>query len=64
MWRAREEFVNLKPHGYWPRDVAYAPAGYDPGQGENADPDEGVDSRDNGSATAAGGGSHADLWAS
>ena len=24
MWRAKGDFVNLKPHGYWPRDVAYA----------------------------------------
>lgn len=30
MWRAKEAFINLKPLGYWPRDVAYAPAGYDP----------------------------------
>jgi len=30
LWRARDEFVRLEGHGYWPRDVAYAPAGYDP----------------------------------
>jgi hypothetical protein len=28
MWRAKDEFVNLKPHGYWPRDVAYGAASY------------------------------------
>lgn len=30
MWRAKEAFINLKPLGYWPRDVPYAPAGYEP----------------------------------
>lgn len=48
MWRAKDEFVNLKPHGYWPRDVAYAPAGYNPAQ--NAETD---DAYDDGSAATA-----------
>jgi len=32
LWRAKDEFINLKSHGYWPRDVAYPPAGYHPEQ--------------------------------
>jgi hypothetical protein len=59
MWRAKQEFINLKPHGYWPRDVAYAAVGYDPAQ--DAEPDE-EDRKENGSAAAADGGSSADLW--
>ena len=30
LWRAKDEFVHLKPHGYWPRDVPYVAAGYAP----------------------------------
>ena len=52
MWRAKGEFVNLKPHGYWPRDVAYAPASYDPAQDKNAETDD-EDHQENGSAATA-----------
>ena len=30
LWRMREAFVNLEGHGYWPRELAYDPAGYRP----------------------------------
>jgi hypothetical protein len=65
LWRARDQFIYLKPHGYWPRDVAYAPAKYDPTQPRDdgpADSDEN-DRRENG-ASAASVESSADLWGS
>jgi hypothetical protein len=49
MWRAKDEFVNLKPHGYWPRDVAYGAASYHPAQ-DNEPEHEG---QENGSSAAA-----------
>jgi hypothetical protein len=61
MWRAKGDFVNLKPHGYWPRDVSYARAGYDPAKNQDAEPDD-EDHKENGSA-AASGGANAHLWA-
>jgi hypothetical protein len=30
LWRMRERIVHLKGFGYWPKDVTYAPAAYDP----------------------------------
>jgi hypothetical protein len=30
LWRLRDDFVNLTGYGYWPRDLAYVEAGYDP----------------------------------
>lgn len=39
IWRAKDEFVNLKPHGYWPRNVPYAAAGYDPANASSQDAD-------------------------
>lgn len=45
MWRAKADFVNLKPHGYWPRDVAYAPAGYEPAAGDKTEEEDHVDER-------------------
>lgn len=30
LWRMKERIVHLKGFGYWPKDVAYAPAAYDP----------------------------------
>lgn len=30
LWRDKERFINLKGHGYWLRQAAYEPAGYDP----------------------------------
>jgi len=30
MWRAKDEFVNLKDFGYWPRDIPYSEAKYEP----------------------------------
>jgi hypothetical protein len=62
MSRTKGEFVNLKPLGYWPRDVAYAAANYDPAQDAETDDDE--DRKGNGSAAAAGGDSSVDLWGS
>jgi len=32
MWRLREKFVNFEGEGYWPRDVAYPPLGFTPGE--------------------------------
>ena len=44
MWRAKQQFANLKPHGYWPRDVAYVPRpGYEPARGHDAEPDDDKD---------------------
>jgi hypothetical protein len=62
MSRAKREFINLKPHGYWPRDVAYAPASHNPEPHQNNEDDE--DHRENGSADAADRGSSAELWRS
>ncbi len=30
IWRLRDQFVNIEGYGYWPRDVEYEHAGYDP----------------------------------
>lgn len=30
LWRMRQEITHLKSFGYWPKDVEYEPAGYDP----------------------------------
>ena len=30
MWRLRHLFVNIEGFGYWPRDLPYQPAGYEP----------------------------------
>jgi len=30
VWKAREVLINLPGEGYWPRDLPYEPAGYDP----------------------------------
>jgi hypothetical protein len=49
MSRAKGDFVNLKSHGYWPRDVAYAAASYHPAQ-DNEPEHEG---QENGSPAAA-----------
>lgn len=43
LWRAKDQFVNLKPYGYWPKDVAYAPAGYDPAARDETEEEEHVD---------------------
>jgi hypothetical protein len=51
MWRAKREFINLTRLGYWPRDVAYAPAGHDPAQDDDPQNDE--DHKENGSAATA-----------
>ena len=68
MSRAKGDFVNLKPLGDWPRDVAYAAANYAPDH-HRGETDPGADSDDdeqkeNGAAAASSGGSHADLLGS
>jgi hypothetical protein len=35
MWRLRDDFVNLQGLGYWLRDRPYAPADYDPSDGNS-----------------------------
>jgi len=30
IWKARKVLINLPGEGYWPRDLPYPPAGYDP----------------------------------
>jgi hypothetical protein len=68
MWRAKQEFVNLKPHGYWPRDVAYTAAGYDPAESGSQGEDEGPSSDQEPDApireTPTRNGASADLWGS
>jgi len=34
MWRLRDQFMNIEGHGYWPKDLPYAPARYSP-EGED-----------------------------
>lgn len=29
-WRMKDKFVNIDGYGYWPSDVPFAAAGYDP----------------------------------
>lgn len=34
LWRSRDKIGNIKGHGYWPTDLAWRPAGYEPAQTE------------------------------